>query len=250
MSRASKGFADFFPTAPSVLQQKRSRTVQHRKKPKSSADEEPSSFAPSKLVHVNTENAGPDRLPLANGTHLEDNIIEPSPPTQEETESVQGDLLNGVGSASSTSTTSSVFSSHNRTDGPPHGNSKRGHLLAALTPLTNTDSSPPARNKSPPVLAKQAAYTSVHVHSDALSALPVNTEMAHISTTLTPVSSPGVDPGEARPGKGESKGIKAIYDPELDKKLSSKDKKGRKVQYVTFGEQVSCRDLCSRGGLI
>ncbi|MCJ1477942.1 histone methyltransferase set1 [Lambiella insularis] len=237
MSRASKGFADFFPTAPSVIQQKRSRTVQHRKRPKSSADEEPSSSALSASVHVNTENAAPSGPPLANGTRIEGTVTEPSPPTQEELESIQGDLLNGVGSASSSSTTSSVFSSHNHANGPSHGNGNRGHLLATLTPLTNIDSSPPARNKSPPALTKKTSHTGAHGHSDALSALPVDTEIELFSTTLTPISSPGSHHSNARPGKGEPKGVRTVYDPDLDKKLTTKEKKGRKAQFVTFGEQ-------------
>ena len=236
MSRALKGFADFFPTAPSVLQQKRSKTAQHRKRPKSSVVEEPAVHEFSQSTHVDTANAHVERPLIANGIHRGDITTEPSPVTQEEIESIQGDLLNGAGSASSSSTTSSVFSSHHRTD--VVSNTNGGILLATLTPLTNTDSSPPGRNDSPPKCAKQIPITSVNVHNEAAPVFLTHTDMDQIPATLTPISSPGSGPSQARPGRGEPKGTKAIYDPELDKKLSSKDKKSRKVQYVTFGEEV------------
>ncbi|MCJ1389737.1 histone methyltransferase set1 [Xylographa bjoerkii] len=235
MSRASKGFADFFPTAPSVLQQKRSKTVQHRKRPKPSAVEEQLVHELSQSTNVNPGKADVEHLLVASGIHCGDTTTEPSPVTQEETESIQGDLLNGVGSASSSSTTSSVFSNHHRTEVASNNNGRI--LLATLTPLTNTDSSPPGRNDSPPNCAKQPPLASINVHNEAPLVLPAHTDMEQMSATLTPISSPGSGPSQARPGRGEPKGTKAIYDPELDKKLSSKDKKSRKVQYTTFGEE-------------
>ncbi|MCJ1377405.1 histone methyltransferase set1 [Xylographa soralifera] len=235
MSRASKGFADFFPTAPSVLQQKRTKTAQHRKRPKPSAAEEPVAHEISQSTHVNTGNADVEHPFATNGIHRGDTTTEPSPVIQEETESIQGDLLNGVGSASSSSTTSSVFSNHHPTEVISNGNG--GILLATLTPLTNTDSSPPGRNDSPPKRAKQPPLSSINVHNEAPPVLPAHTDMEQMSPALTPISSPGSGPSQARPGRGEAKGTKATYDPELDKKLSSKDKKSRKVQYTTFGEE-------------
>ena len=239
MSRASKGFADFFPTAPSVLQQKRTKTAQHRKRPKPSAEEESVAHEISESTHVNTGNADVEHPHLPNGIHRGDTTTEPSPVNQEETESIQGDLLNGVGSASSSSTTSSVFSNHHPTEVISNGNG--GILLATLTPLTNTDSSPPGRNDSPPKRAKQLPLTSINVHNETPPILPAHTDIEQMSAALTPISSPGSGPSQARPERGEPKGTKAIYDPELDKKLSSKDKKSRKVQYITFGEEVCSR---------
>ena len=236
MSRASKGFADFFPTAPSVLQQKRTKTAQHRKRPKPSAAEEPVAHDISQSTHVNTGNVDVEHPLVTNGIYRTDTTTEPSPAIQEETESIQGDLLNGVGSASSSSTASSVFSNHHPTEAISNGNG--GILLATLTPLTNTDSSPPGRTDSPPKRAKQLSLTSINVPSEAPPVLPAHTDMEQMSAALTPISSPRSGPSQARPGRGEPKGTKALYDPELDKKLNSKDKKSRKVQYTTFGEEV------------
>ena len=42
----------------------------------------------------------------------------------------------------------------------------------------------------------------------------------------------------ARPGKGEVKGHKAVYDPDLDKTLKGKEKRSRQVQFSPFGEEV------------
>ena len=44
---------------------------------------------------------------------------------------------------------------------------------------------------------------------------------------------------QARPGKGQVKGFVAAYDPQLDKTLSAAEKKTRRVEYKSFGEQVS-----------
>ncbi|KAL8874496.1 MAG: hypothetical protein Q9174_000189 [Haloplaca sp. 1 TL-2023] len=42
-------------------------------------------------------------------------------------------------------------------------------------------------------------------------------------------------PLQARPGKGEPKGEKLLYDPDLHKRLSSKDKRSKKPEYIAFG---------------
>ena len=245
MSRASKGFADFFPTAPSVLQQKRTKTAQHRKRSKPpAAEEEPVAYEISQSANANPENADVGHRLVTNGIHRGDLTTEPSLVTQEETEFIHGDLLNAAGSASSSSTTSSVFSIQHPTEVISNGNG--GLLLATLTPLTNTDSSPPGRKNSPPDRAKQLPLTSINVHSEAPPVLPAHADIEQMSAALTPINSPGSGPLQARPRRGEPKGTKAVYDPELDKKLSSKDKKSRKVQYTTFGEEVCSLRLCLR----
>ena len=236
MSRASKGFADFFPTAPSVLQQKRSRTVQNRKKQKSSVDDEPApTHASSKSAPITPGERELEETPLRDQTRGDHGRAEPNLTNQEDNEFIHGDPLNGVGSRSSSSTTSSIFSSNHRGTGPSFSNG--GSLITSLTPLTNTDSSPPGTNKSPPTHAIHSLLSGID--GDLATESLANLAMEHTPAALTPVSSPGLTPTQPRPGKGEVKGIKAVYDPELDKKLSSKEKKERKVQYKTFGEEVS-----------
>ena len=57
----------------------------------------------------------------------------------------------------------------------------------------------------------------------------------------------------ARPGKGEVKGFKAIYDPDLDKALKGREKRSRQVQFSPFGEEVCLIELrplmCSLQGV-
>ena len=235
MSRSSKGYADFFPTAPSVLQQKRTKTVQHRKRQKSSAiDGSDHALASTDFTDTIRVESHFKEVPPTNSTYGDTAIHEPNPANQEENESTIGDLLNSVGSVSSTSTTSSVFSLHHQTTGPYPGNGVG--LNSSLTPLTNTDSSPTGTNKSPPAHITHAGRS--NTQRPSASNVPPTDEMELNTATLTPISSPGSLPPQARPGKGETKGEKAVYDPELDKKLTSKEKKGRKVAYQTFGEEV------------
>ena len=231
MSRSSKGFADFFPTAPSVLQQKRSRTAQHRKRQKSPSNESsnlpPTSFGGADIA---TDDGESGTTPLANGTDVDEIPGESTQMNQEESDLAQGDLLNGVGSASSSSTTSSVFSTSHRALGPT-----RGQLASTLTPLTNTDSSPPGVEKSP----AHVKYDSRAGTSDESTMPPSQIyNMTQSSSTLNPVDIPRSQRTHARPGKGEVKGTRVVYDPDLDKTLSSKERKGRKVQYEDFGEDV------------
>lgn len=235
MSRAAKGFADFFPTAPSVLQQKRSRTVQNRKKQKPSvSDEQSPTHAPSKSAPTTTGDPELEGALLRDRTQGDHRIAETSSTNQEDNEYTKGDQLNGVGSRSSSSTTSSVFSTNHRSIGPSCSNGS--NLITSLTPLTNTDSSPPGTNKSPPTHTPHPIHSGIdgYISTESITSLA----MEHTPAALTPVSSPGLAPIQARPGKGEVKGIKLVYDPETDQKLSSKEKKERKVQYKTFGEEV------------
>lgn len=235
MSRSSKGFADFFPTAPSVLQQKRSRAAQDRKRAKSKPVGEPdvarSSPKPVERVSVDSRPGG---VAHVNGVNGEDSIAATPSVTQEENESTHGDLLNGVGSASSTSTVSSVFSTSHRATGMAHQTG--AHNATALTPLTNTDSSPPGKGMSPP-------YNRVNHHMDMVPSLssrsPMQPSAAPATEALTPINTPPLAGSQTRSSSREVKGYKATYDPDLDKKLSSKEKKTRKVEYKAFGEAVS-----------
>ena len=238
MSRSSKGFADFFPTAPSVLQQKRSRAAQDRKRAKSKPVGEPDAArGSSKSVERASIDSRPGGAAHANGVNGEDVSADASSMTLEENESTHGDLLNGVGSASSTSTVSSVFSTSHRATGMAHQTGT--HNATALTPLTNTDSSPPGKGMSPP-------YNRVnHHHTDMVPSVssrsPMQPGAAPITEALTPINTPPLAGSQVQSSSREIKGYKAIYDPDLDKKLSSRERKTLKVKYKAFGEEVSNR---------
>lgn len=233
MSRSSKGFADFFPTAPSVLQQKRSKASQDRRRHQSpSAGQTCSSSAPPAPPAPSDGEGEGDTT--ANGTlngHL--NAM-PNSLTHEENDIANSDIAHEVGSTSSTSTTSSIFSAVTRDANMAHHDGP--HKSTSLTPLTNTDSSPRANgNNSPP---KRRIYDEhLSVGNSALSPQRDQLEGASIHQGFDPARAQLPTAPSARPGKGEIKGFKAVYDPDLDKTLKGKEKRSRQVQYSPFGEE-------------
>ena len=234
MSRSSKGFADFFPTAPSVLQQKRSKASQDRRRHQSPSVGRSCSSSALAAPPAPLDGEGEGDT-LANGTpngHL-NNI--PSSLTHEETDISNSDIAHEVGSTSSTSTTSSIFSAVNRDANMAHHDGT--HKSTSLTPLTNTDSSPRANgNNSPP---KRRIYDEhLSVGNSALSPPQDQLEGASVYRALDSARTQLPPALSARPDKGEVKGFKAVYDPDLDKTLKGKEKRSRQVQFSPFGEEV------------
>ncbi len=145
MSRASTaGFADFFPAAPRSAKDR----AKERQRAKSKALDSPSPL-PGNPDH----DASPNSRPRDENGQTDDpaditNIAaDAGAHTVDDTESLQGDLLNGVGSASShASTISSVFSLPNQQT----ANMSGAGTLSSLTPLTNIDSSPPPGRPASP----------------------------------------------------------------------------------------------------
>lgn len=234
MSRSSKGFADFFPTAPSVLQQKRSKASQDRRRHQSpSAGQSCSSGAFSAPPAPSDVEGEGDTL--VNGTPNGHPNTMPNPPTHEENDVTNSDIAHEVGSTSSTSTTSSVFSAVNRDANMAHHDGP--HKSTSLTPLTNTDSSPRANGNNSP--AKIRIYDEhLSAGNSALSPPQDQLEGASIYRGLDPARAHLPTALSARPAKGEIKGFKAVYDPDLDKTLKGKEKRSRQVQFSPFGEEV------------
>jgi len=150
-----------------------------------------------------------------------------SPDSDELQQSDSGDLLHGVGSASSlTSAASSVFS-HNS-----HAAAQNRALSHAngFTPLTNhTDSSPP-KTSSP-----RAAHSSIGMPAPngthAASSLP--TPHANHDTS----KSHGERPSMHLP-PGTAKGYRAVWDPDLESRLSREERKRATVRRKEFGLEV------------
>lgn len=231
MSRSSKGFADFFPTAPSVLQQKRFKAAQSRRKPKSSpATEQKHANAhgePPPSPHSEPKGA----IVSADQRH-DQTLSNPAPTVQEESECVSecvnGDLLNGVGSASSTSTASSIFSNGHHTLSMAH--------LNETTPLTNVDSSPPSNLQESP---QQQRPGSIFVSaSREIRRTPSPDQTTVESLSIAPSIMEPTSTLQARPGKGETKGLKLIYDPYRNKKLTAEERRSAEAQYIEFGKDV------------
>ncbi|KMP02368.1 histone methyltransferase set1 [Coccidioides immitis] len=214
MSRAPAGFADFFPTAPSVLQKKRSKAAQDRH-----AANTPKAADPLPNLGLSST---PD-IKGGVGTSA-DNPVRAVGERSAETTLALGDT-NGATSSSSLSTGSSGFFS---ASAPPGVAKPNGISSCALTPLTNTDSSPPCKIESP--LGSKSGST------DAAPQLAPTCE-AHGGpepVTITPLHTPPTPRVQARPANSEVKGHKITYDPDLDRKFPSKDRR-RKPQYETFG---------------
>ncbi|KAI9724428.1 MAG: hypothetical protein M1812_000496 [Candelaria pacifica] len=228
-------FAKFFPTAPSVLQQKSKRAAKERQRATSKPSETQLTTSPS--IEVVAQPLPRDEIPVetgaVNGGTHESEIQEQAPVAQDDNESVSGDLLNGVGSASShTSTVSSVFSAPYHP--PASSNWDRQSKSHTMTPLTNTDSSPPEKAPTPPT--KQTTSSS-RTETCLESLEPCPNPTAEPLETMTPRTNSPPAPLQARPLGRVLKGKKVIYDPELDKKLSSKERRKREVVYKNFGEE-------------
>lgn len=233
MSRSSKGFADFFPTAPSVLQQ--------RKRPRAAEDRRCSDSASTRSCNIQRHqptssqaikselNADQERLSNAKA----EPEITTSLHVQDEGDGNQGDILNGIGSASSSSTASSVFSATNRVLN--QANQQSSNHSTNWTPLTHVDASP-SRDAmdSPPRDAsgtRKSAAMERH-HKDLGVGTNIETVEPPRASTIKNARS-----SSARPAKGEAKGEKTQYDPYLDKKLSKSEQRTAKPVFITFGQK-------------
>lgn len=143
-------------------------------------------------------------------------------------QSDQGDTLQVVGSASSLAsvTSSSIFSANSQTF------AHNGRAPAnGSTPLTNHTESSPPKNTSPSHPARLPA--------DAVGgASPPSIMSARDVNTPPPQMRP-----EIRPPQGAVKGYRAVYDPDLDSRLSKEDRKRAKFKAKDFGTEVRYQHL-------
>lgn len=132
--------------------------------------------------------------------------------------SENGDMLGAIGSASSLgSTESSAFSQ-----------TRKPSLANGLTPLTNhTDSSPPKGNS--PLYPNAAEMASSDGPGAALR--------TPASQSLEPTPSRKERP-RMLPPPGKVKGYRAVWDPELDVKLSKEERKRATQRKKEFGIEV------------
>ncbi|RMZ80616.1 hypothetical protein DV738_g2563, partial [Chaetothyriales sp. CBS 135597] len=210
-------FADFFPTAPSrVHKHKAAAQLDKTASRASQSDEQPKD--------AQADVAGDQATPRK--SHQSDLLAATSAKrnyqaySQDQNDSASGDLLNGVSSASSSSAASSIFSAAATFTNMAASN---GHFTS-LTPLTNSDSPPRSKLMSPSRNSTLHPSTAngIALHSPALG-------------SITPLHTPPVQRRLARDPEPGIKGTKCVYDPELDKSLSSKDKRKAKAQFQEFG---------------
>ena len=242
MSRSSKGFADFFPTAPSVLQQKRSKASEDRERYFATAT---TSLRNSHAASAPRLSSRGDREREIHTKRMKDGISDTSTKilSQEESEYTNGDASQEIGSASSTSTTSSVFSA-SRKDGNI-ANHNGLHNPTTLTPLTNMDSSPRANgmNSPPKTNSNDKHPTAKYNQRSPISGRVEENVGARMEEASTPESLSSecatlISGPRARPGVGEVKGYKIVFDPDADRTLKGKEKRNRTAEYKAFGEGV------------
>lgn len=192
MSRASAGFADFFPTAPSVLQQKRFKVGDRRSKGPDGGTE-------------TTEAHTTSSAPVADGPADGPSSYEP---TEEGSIARVPSGMTGIEAIAPVETNGVVPSSV--ANAPPH--------IDTLTPLSNSESSPPDKATSPSKAAEGPS---------ANGDVPPNHEPAKSSTT--PVHTPPTPQSQSRQAITIT-GCKVVYDPDLDKRPSKE--KRRKPEYI------------------
>lgn len=223
MSRApAASFAQFFPSAPRAAKDKakeREKSKSHISDSSTRAQAADGSLGPSQAFVDDASSKRPAReynIP----------VTDSAAPSAEDNASPLGDILNGVGSASSyASTISSAFSA----PALPTNMSTFGSApnVSSLTPLTTIDSSPnPAaspnrdkQNNASDSVANQRSIQNDVPHAQAAQA----------------DSAPSDPRIHARDPTRGIRGTICTYDPNLDRKLSSNEKKKAKPIYKEFG---------------
>jgi [histone H3]-lysine4 N-trimethyltransferase SETD1 len=142
------------------------------------------------------------------------------PPTTDESDTTLGDTINTVGSASShVSSNSSLFSSSNQS-----GNMAGAKL--GTYPSTDVDSSAFASS-----LQQARTFAASHLPTDQPISGTSQPQLADSSTPSTS-SKPRLP---ARDPACSVKAVKCIYDPLLDKNISSSDKRKALPKFQEFG---------------
>ncbi|KAK4500196.1 hypothetical protein PRZ48_008382 [Zasmidium cellare] len=145
-------------------------------------------------------------------------------PDSDEMQIDNGDMLRGMGSASSlTSAASSVFTQNSQA----FAQNRKGSAANGLTPLTNVTESSPPKGNSP--LHSKPASTMESI--DGVVATHVSA--ADGQNTEQPPPRP-----QMLPPPGTVKGYRAVWDPELDGKLSKEERKRAILRKREFGAEA------------
>lgn len=186
---------------------------------KASSHNHPSSMSTTTANHGNT-----------NGNGVQPYIS----PASDDHES---DMMRGVGSASSLGSAASSVFTHNSSafahNQEQSLNSRKASAMNGLTPLTNHADSSPTKGNSPQYYA----------HSSANMAVTAADDTANTSHVLAAASSSEPTPQRAPrpqmlPPPGTVKGYRAVWDPELDNKLSKEERKRATFRKKDFGAEV------------
>ncbi|KAI1391163.1 histone H3-K4 methyltransferase Set1 [Hypoxylon trugodes] len=205
----SAGYKEFFPNAPRAARDKANERERER------------SSRASETADADFKTTTPAHR---DGAKYDSSLSDAAHPPTDDTESLQGDILNGVGSASShASTASSVFTNFNSSAAL---NTSSRASNSNLTPLT-TMGSPANPSHMQPAKQRTSAASNNPTKSD-------NTNPTMATASLS--SFPGV--AKRPPVRDPNltiRGTKCIHDPSTDKSLSSSDRKTMKPKYKNIG---------------
>ena len=147
-------------------------------------------------------------------------------PDSDGTQTDQGEMLHGVGSASSRG---SVASSKLTSNSHAFAQNRNSATANGLTPLTNlTESSPPKGNS--PRHSKSAADMA-SIDGTVASQIPASDSVPAPPSEHKPRA-------QMLPPPGKVKGYRAVWDPELDGKLSKEERKRAQFRKREFGTEV------------
>ncbi|KAI1075232.1 histone H3-K4 methyltransferase Set1 [Whalleya microplaca] len=213
----SAGYKEFFPNAPRAARDK----ANERKRGRSSRA--------SDAADIDSRIATPAPR---DGAKYDSSLSDAAHPPTDDTESLQGDTLNGVGSASShASTISSESSAPNPT------------ALNASSCASNSDRTPLTSVGSPTTLsymqsAKQQQRTSAPRNTSKHATPSSTTMVTMVADSLSNIHGVAERP-PARDLTRTILGIKCMHDPSTDKSLSSADRKtiNVKPKYKNFGSE-------------
>jgi [histone H3]-lysine4 N-trimethyltransferase SETD1 len=235
------GFKDFFPASTrAVKDREREKTRPDAAGARATASESDfTGHGTSSDLDRRYEGQASLSRPQANG------FPDTAHPLNDDADSVMGDALPAVGSASSHESSSSVFSSSATQQGA--GPAAHSHSTS-ITPLTNIDS-PSYRNPILPPKAQSLTPQHAEKPNGAASYTGVTAD-----ATSTPLSvlprvigrPPARDPARS------VKGIRCVYDPFSDRSLSSTDKKDARPRLQPFGlvRTYTIYPSWQRGGVI
>ncbi|PQE31982.1 hypothetical protein CJF32_00001607 [Rutstroemia sp. NJR-2017a WRK4] len=231
MSRTGASFAQFFPSAPRAAKDK----AKERERFKAQQLDSPSipSVADSHFnAQALADNAAITRLTGGTNTPSTEPMTEPTPLSNEDNDSVQGDILNGVGSASSHSSTgSSLFSAPAQHFQNVYASGSSRNINDS-TPLTNIDSSPhPVASPNNTKTDISAAATTSFAGENATSSHDF------VQSKAAPAEQVSSEPRVlARDPTRSVQGKKLVYDPLLDITIkSSRERRDRSPLYKEFG---------------
>ena len=214
-------FAQFFPAAPRAAKDRAMERERGRR-----TAESPSSNPAADQNGRRTPAPRPDEGAVTSRSRRDGSASDIAHPATDDSESVQGDTLNTVGSASShASTSSSVFSTSARQNGLAAAKASNSQF----TPLTTVES--PSYSISPNPTKPSTSTPQYPDKVNGFASKPAG------ATNISPAPD-GLSAIQRIPARDPSvsvKGIKCTYDPLLDRSISSSEKKKAKPIYKEFG---------------